>query len=59
VHANYFLDWAHQLMNVNDQLLIVISSSGMLAKLGIGSEPSKLWLKLWWYDGFTQQFLGA
>jgi hypothetical protein len=37
VHANYFLDWAHQLMYVHDQLLIVISSSGMLAMLGIGS----------------------
>jgi hypothetical protein len=26
-----------------DQLLIVISSSGMFAMLGIGSGPSKLW----------------
>jgi hypothetical protein len=37
------LDWAHQLMHVHDQLLIVVSSSGMLALLGIGSGPSKLW----------------
>jgi hypothetical protein len=43
VHANYFFDWAHQLMYVHDQLLIVKSSSGMLALLGIGSGPSKLW----------------
>jgi hypothetical protein len=43
MHANYFLDWAHQLMYVYDQLLIVISSSGMLALLGIGSGQSKLW----------------
>ena len=42
VHANYFFDWAHQLMYVHDQLLIVISS-GMFAMLGIGSGPSKLW----------------
>ncbi len=40
---NIFLDWAHQLMYVHDQLLIVISSSGMLAMLGIGSGSSKLW----------------
>ncbi len=53
VHANYFFDWAHQLMYVHDQILIVISSSGMLAMLGIGSGPSKLWLKLWCYVGFT------
>jgi hypothetical protein len=32
-----FLDEAHQLMYVHDQLLIVISSGGMLAMLGIGS----------------------
>ncbi len=38
----FVLDWAHQLMYVHDQLLIVISSSGMLAMLGIGSGPSKL-----------------
>jgi hypothetical protein len=37
------LDWAHQLMYAHDQLLIAISSSGMLAMLGIGSGPSKLW----------------
>jgi hypothetical protein len=43
VHANIFLDWAHQLMYVHDQLPIVISSSGMLAMLGIGSGTSKLW----------------
>jgi len=30
-------------MYVHDQLLIVISSSGMFAMLGIGSGPSKLW----------------
>jgi hypothetical protein len=28
-----FLDWVHQLMYVHDQLLIIISSSGMLALL--------------------------
>jgi hypothetical protein len=38
-----FFDWAHQLMYVHDQLLIVISSSGMLALVGIGFGPSKLW----------------
>jgi hypothetical protein len=27
----------------DDQLLIVISSSGMLTMLGVGSGPSKLW----------------
>jgi hypothetical protein len=48
-----FLDWAHQLMHVHDQLLICISSSGMLAKLGVGTGPSKLWWKLRCYDGFT------
>jgi hypothetical protein len=37
------LDWAYQLMYVHDQLLIIISASGMLAMLGVGSEPSKLW----------------
>jgi hypothetical protein len=37
------LDWAHQLMYVYDQLLIVISSSGLFAMLGVGSGPSKLW----------------
>jgi hypothetical protein len=37
------LDWAHQIMYAHDQLLILISSSGMLAMLGIGSGPSKLW----------------
>jgi hypothetical protein len=40
VHANYFLDWAHQLIYVHDQLLIAILSSGMLAMLGVGSGPS-------------------
>jgi hypothetical protein len=38
-----FFDWAHQLMYVHDQLLIVLSSSSMLAPLGIGSGSSKLW----------------
>jgi hypothetical protein len=37
------LGWAHQLMYVQDQSLIVTSLSGMLAMLGIGSGPSKLW----------------
>jgi hypothetical protein len=37
------LGWAHQLMYVHDQSLIVISLSGILAMLGIGSGPSKLW----------------
>jgi hypothetical protein len=36
VHANYFLDLALQLMYVHNQFLIVISSSGMLAMLGMG-----------------------
>jgi hypothetical protein len=43
VHANYVFGWTHQLMYVHNQLLIVISSSGMLALLGIGSGPSTLW----------------
>jgi hypothetical protein len=43
VHANYFLDWALQLMYVHDQLMIIISSSSMVAKLGMGAGPSKLW----------------
>jgi hypothetical protein len=42
VHAN-LLVWALQLMYVYDQLLIVISSSGMVAMLGMGAGPSKLW----------------
>jgi hypothetical protein len=37
------LDWAHQLMYVHDQLLIIISSSGMLAMLGMGAGTSELW----------------
>jgi hypothetical protein len=37
------LGWAHQLMYVHDQLLIDISSSGILAMLGVGSGPSKHW----------------
>jgi hypothetical protein len=37
------LDWAKQLMYVHDQLLIVISSSVILATLGVGAGPSKLW----------------
>jgi hypothetical protein len=37
------LGWEHQLMYVHDQLLIIVSLSGMLAMLGIGSGPSKLW----------------
>jgi hypothetical protein len=37
------LDWALQLIYVSDQLMIVISSSGMVATLGMGAEPSKLW----------------
>jgi hypothetical protein len=37
------LDWALQLMYVHDQLLIVISSSGMVAMLDMGAGPSKLW----------------
>jgi hypothetical protein len=37
------LGWAHQLMYFHDQLLIVISLSGMLGMLGIDSGPSKLW----------------
>jgi hypothetical protein len=53
-----FFDWAHQLMYVHDQLLIVISSSGMLVLLGTGSGPSKLWEKLWCYDGFYSDSWG-
>jgi hypothetical protein len=41
--CQYLLDWAHQLMYVHNQFLIVISSSGMLALLGMGAGPSKLW----------------
>jgi hypothetical protein len=37
------LDWALQLMYVSDQLMIVISSSGMVAMLGMVAGPSKLW----------------
>jgi hypothetical protein len=37
------LDWAFQLMYVHNQLMIVISSSSMVAMLGVGAEPSKLW----------------
>jgi hypothetical protein len=37
------LDWAFQFVYVYDQLLIVISSSGMVAMLGMGAGPSKLW----------------
>ncbi len=33
--CQFFLDWAHQLMYVHDQLMIVISSSGMLAMLAV------------------------
>jgi hypothetical protein len=38
-----FFGLGTSLMYVRDQLLIVISSSGMLAMLGIGSGPLKLW----------------
>jgi hypothetical protein len=41
--CQFFFDWAHQLMYYYDQLLIVISSRGMLAMVDIGSGPSKLW----------------
>ena len=41
--CHFFFDWAHQLMYVHDQLLIILLSSGMLALLGISSGPSKLW----------------
>jgi hypothetical protein len=37
------LDWALQLMYVSDQLMIIISSSGMVATLGMGAGSSKLW----------------
>jgi hypothetical protein len=36
------LDWALQLMYVSDQLMIVTSSSGMVATLGMGAGQSKL-----------------
>jgi hypothetical protein len=42
VHANS-LDWTLQLMYVHDQLMIVKSSSSMVATLGMGAGPSKLW----------------
>ncbi len=42
VHANFW-DWALQLMYVHDQLLIVVSSSGVVAMLGMGAGPSKIW----------------
>ncbi len=38
-----FFDWALQLMYVHNQLMIVISSSRMVATLGMGAGPSKLW----------------
>jgi hypothetical protein len=37
------LDWALQLMYVSDQLMIVKSSSCMVAMLGMDAGPSKLW----------------
>jgi hypothetical protein len=37
------LDWALQLMYVYNQLMIIISSSSMVAMLGMGAGPSKLW----------------
>jgi hypothetical protein len=40
--ACHFLVWVLQLMYVFDQLRIVISSSGMVAMLGMGARPSKL-----------------
>jgi hypothetical protein len=40
VHANYLLDWAHQLMYVHVQLLIIISSSGMLALVWVLDHQS-------------------
>jgi hypothetical protein len=30
-------------MYVYDQLMVVISSSGMAAMLGVGAGPSKIW----------------
>jgi hypothetical protein len=39
----FFLDWALQLIYVHNQFLIVMSSSGMLAMLGMGAGSSKLW----------------
>jgi hypothetical protein len=36
------LDWALQLMYVSDQLMIALSS-GIVATLGMGAGPSKLW----------------
>jgi hypothetical protein len=37
------MDWALQLMYVYDELLIVMSSSSMVAMLDMGAEPSKHW----------------
>jgi hypothetical protein len=42
VHAN-FLTCAPQLMYVQDQLMIITSSSSMVTMLGMGAGPSKLW----------------
>jgi hypothetical protein len=38
-----FLDLSLQLMYVYDQSMIVISSSSMVAMLGMGAGPSMLW----------------
>jgi hypothetical protein len=43
VHANYFFGLGTSTQNVDDQLMIVISSSSMVAVLGMGAGPSKLW----------------
>jgi hypothetical protein len=40
--ACQFLDWALQHMYVHDQLMIVISSSGMVAMFNMVVGPSKL-----------------
>jgi hypothetical protein len=41
VHANFW-DWALQLMYGHDRFLIAISSSSVVAMLGVGAGPSKL-----------------
>ncbi len=44
--AYHFFDWALQLIYVHNQFLIVISSSSMLAMLGMAAGSSKLWKQL-------------
>ncbi len=43
VHDNFFGLGTSTHVYVHDQLMIVISSSSMVATLGMGAGPSKLW----------------